>query len=90
MKVHTDKDVKGKGRATVEDEDAGSDVVDADAMPGYSAVELDEDEEGRFFGGGITKNTAEILDFMDERDSGDADTAVGARCIFGSLLGVRG
>ncbi|KAI9858901.1 MAG: hypothetical protein M1813_007203 [Trichoglossum hirsutum] len=76
MKVHTDKDVKGKGRATVEDEDAGSDVVDADAMPGYSAVELDEDEEGRFFGGGITKNTAEILDFMDERDSGDADTAL--------------
>ncbi len=26
-----------------------------------------EDEEGRFFGGGITSNTANVLDFMDEQ-----------------------
>ncbi|KAH0560023.1 hypothetical protein GP486_003458 [Trichoglossum hirsutum] len=71
MKVHMNKDVKGKGQATVEDEEVGSDTVDSDGMPGYSAVELDEDEEGRFFGGGISKDTAEILDFMDGRDSGD-------------------
>ena len=27
-----------------------------------------EDEEGRFFGGGITSNTKDVLDFMNERD----------------------
>ncbi len=31
-----------------------------------------DDDEGRFFGGGITENTAEILDFMDEQDKDDA------------------
>ena len=28
-----------------------------------------QDEEGRFFGGGITRNTASVLDFMDEQDT---------------------
>lgn len=27
-----------------------------------------DDDEGRFFGGGITNETAEVLDFIDERD----------------------
>lgn len=27
-----------------------------------------EDDEGRFFGGGITNETAEVLNFIDERD----------------------
>ena len=26
------------------------------------------DEEGRFFGSGITSNTADVLDFMEEQD----------------------
>lgn len=28
----------------------------------------DDDEDGRFFGGGITTDTATVLDFIDERD----------------------
>ena len=28
----------------------------------------DDDEEGRFFGGGITANTKDVLDFIDSRD----------------------
>ncbi len=31
-----------------------------------------DDEEGRFFGGGITSDTAEVLDFIDEREKNDA------------------
>lgn len=31
--------------------------------------EFDEDdEEGRFFGGGVSERQAEILDFMDEKE----------------------
>ncbi|KAI9808864.1 MAG: hypothetical protein M1826_004031, partial [Phylliscum demangeonii] len=37
-----------------------------------AGLDDDGDEEGRFFGGGITKNTAEILDFMDEQPMGEA------------------
>jgi beta-catenin-like protein 1 len=77
MKVHMNRDVKGKGRATVENEDGGSDTLEVETMPEGSLVELDDDDgEGRFFGGGITKDTAEILDFIDERGGGDS--AVGA------------
>lgn len=34
--------------------------------------EPDDDEEGRFFGGGITKDTATVLDFIDDRDKDNA------------------
>lgn len=30
-----------------------------------------DDEEGRFFGGGLTTDTTEVLDFIDEREKGD-------------------
>lgn len=33
--------------------------------------ELVDDDEGRFFGGGITRDTAEVLDFIDEQDRDD-------------------
>ena len=32
-----------------------------------------DDEEGRFFGGGISNGTAEILDIVDEQNDGDAE-----------------
>ncbi len=31
----------------------------------------EDDEEGRFFGGGITNGTADILDFMDQQENGE-------------------
>ena len=30
--------------------------------------EVLDDEDGRFFGGGITNDTAEVLDFIDEQE----------------------
>ena len=33
--------------------------------------ELPDDEDGRFFGGGVNKNTTDVLDFIDERDKDD-------------------
>lgn len=35
-----------------------------------------EDDEGRFFGGGITKNTTAVLDFIEEQDQ---DESVGSQ-----------
>jgi len=31
-----------------------------------------DDDEGRFFGGGITNDTKDVLDFIDERDKSDS------------------
>lgn len=44
-------------------------------MPPEEEGSLPDDEEGRFFGGGITSDTADVLDFIDERDK---DEIVGA------------
>ncbi|KAJ6261708.1 LOW QUALITY PROTEIN: hypothetical protein Dda_2506 [Drechslerella dactyloides] len=67
---------KGKARATVEDapdeDDDRDGAMDTSADGDDFAAEADEDiedeEGGRFFGGGITQREKEILDFMDEED----------------------
>ena len=65
--------LNGKQRATVEEDidaqAAGPSLPDGDDMD-YDVG----DEEGRFFGGGVTKDTEEILDFMNQ--TGDDDVAV--------------
>lgn len=43
-------------------------------MPPEDEDEAGDDDEGRFFGGGITKQESQILDFVDE--AGDADQAL--------------
>ena len=58
----------------------GEDDDDTEAGPALPPDEADEDpndEEGRFFGGGITTHTADILDFIDERDQDDEAVRVG-------------
>lgn len=60
--------MKSNGRATVED---GEDD-DIEAGPELPPDEDDaNDEEGRFFGGGINSDTAEVLDFIEEREKED-------------------
>lgn len=51
----------------MKDEEDG-DVVAGEELPSDQDEEMVEDDEGRFFGGGITSNTAEVLDFIDEQD----------------------
>ncbi len=60
-------DVKSNGRATVEEEVEDDGVAGPELPPDFEE-EVADDEEGRFFGGGITTGTAEVLDFIDERD----------------------
>ena len=67
-KVRANGDVKTNGRATVEDDDENNDTEAGPAMPLDEEDAGPEDEEGRFFGGGITSNTRDVLDFMDEHD----------------------
>ncbi|KAI4216461.1 MAG: hypothetical protein LQ351_000950 [Letrouitia transgressa] len=69
FKLSTGHDVKTNGQITDDDEEQ-DDIVAGPELP----PDQDEavDEEGRFFGGGITANTANALDFIDERDEENA------------------
>ena len=71
-KTSANGDVKSKSRATVEDmgEDDDDDVAAGPELPPDAGEQLPEDDdEGRFFGGGLTKNTADVMDFIDEQDN---------------------
>lgn len=61
--------------ATVEDEPPSDDDIEAGPSmpPGGVEDELGDDEEGRFFGGGITKQGQQALDFLNESENADGD-----------------
>lgn len=68
-KLTTNGNAKGKERAATVDEDDDQDnsVAGPDLPPDDDDPEP-EDEEGRFFGSGVTRDTADVLDFIEERD----------------------
>ena len=71
-KLSANGDVKSKSRATVEDvgEGGDDDLAAGPELPPDADEQLPEDdEEGRFFGGGLTKDTADVMDFIDEQDN---------------------
>ena len=70
-KTTVNGDVKSKLKATSEDvgED-DDDVAAGPELPPDADEQLPEDDdEGRFFGGGLTKDTADVMDFIDEQDN---------------------
>ncbi|KAI9840568.1 MAG: hypothetical protein M1838_004006 [Thelocarpon superellum] len=72
VKVRANEDVKAKGRATAEDEkevEEDDDAVAGPEAPVDEELEEPDDEDGRFFGGGITNGTREILDFVDGQEA---------------------
>jgi len=60
------------GLPTLEEEETPLGDVDAGpALPPEDDVP--DDEEGRFFGGGITNEEKEVLDFIDAREGSDVE-----------------
>ncbi|KAI9852845.1 MAG: hypothetical protein M1824_001690 [Vezdaea acicularis] len=69
MKLGVHGDFKGKNNVT--SKELVDEHFEGPELPPDEELEPEpDDEEGRFFGGGITNDTAEILDFMGEQ--GDA------------------
>ncbi|KAL8892684.1 MAG: hypothetical protein Q9215_000433 [Flavoplaca cf. flavocitrina] len=64
---------KSNEKATVEDEDNDDDIEAGPALPPDEVEDGIGDEDGRFFGGGITSGTAEALNYIDEQDEGDVE-----------------
>lgn len=70
-KLDTSRDVKTNGHDTSKDTDGQDDVEAGPELPSEQD-ELADDEDGRFFGGGVTKDTADVLDFIEERDKNES------------------
>ncbi|KAI4249631.1 MAG: hypothetical protein L6R40_000420 [Gallowayella cf. fulva] len=70
-KISPNNESKSNGKATVEEADEDDDVEAGPTLPPDSTEDGVGDEEGRFFGGGITSDTADALNYIDEFDKGD-------------------
>ncbi|KAF5344112.1 hypothetical protein D9758_008904 [Tetrapyrgos nigripes] len=64
--TNSSSNAKGKARATVEEVEDEDDAPSQDFAPGGDADYFaEEDDEGRFFGGGLTSEQKEILNIFD-------------------------
>ncbi|MCJ1362375.1 hypothetical protein MMC16_001478 [Acarospora aff. strigata] len=70
-KLSVNGDATHNRQVTVQEEDEPS-IAGPELPPAEEDGEdSNDDEEGRFFGGGITRDAAAIMDFIDERDKDD-------------------
>ncbi|PGH34025.1 beta-catenin-like protein 1 [[Emmonsia] crescens] len=71
-KVDANGDVSSSRAAAVEDTLEEEDEAGPELPPDFNHDEdILDDEEGRFFGGGISRDTAGALDFVEKLDQGD-------------------
>ena len=63
--------------ASVEDEPLADeeDIEAGPALPEDIEDEVGDDEDGRFFGGGVSKSEKEVLDYIDANDAADGEPA---------------
>lgn len=74
-KIDPNGDVKSKAKgAMVEDEQAEEDDGEAgpELPPDFDQEDVPDDEEGRFFGGGMERKTAQAMQYIDQQEEEDA------------------
>ncbi|KAL4917115.1 hypothetical protein BDW62DRAFT_211468 [Aspergillus aurantiobrunneus] len=71
-KLEANGDVKSKGKAPmVEDEEEDDGYAGPELPPDLESEDIPDDEEGRFFGGGMERETAQAMNYIDEQDQGE-------------------
>ncbi|KAL4930508.1 DNA-directed RNA polymerase II core subunit RPB2 [Aspergillus undulatus] len=71
-KLQANGDVKSKGKAPmVEDEEEDDGLAGPELPPDFEDEDIPDDEEGRFFGGGMERETAQAMNYIDEQDKGE-------------------
>ncbi|THC98744.1 hypothetical protein EYZ11_001807 [Aspergillus tanneri] len=71
-KLEANGDVKSTGKAPmVEDEQEDDVEAGPELPPDFDAEDIPDDEEGRFFGGGMERQTAQAMQYIDEQDRGE-------------------
>jgi beta-catenin-like protein 1 len=72
-KLEANGDVKSKGKVPMAEEDVEDDSeAGPELPPDFDAEDIPDDEEGRFFGGGMERKTAQAMQYIDQQDEGEA------------------
>ncbi|KAL1982961.1 hypothetical protein VTN96DRAFT_648 [Rasamsonia emersonii] len=75
-KLETNGDVKSKGKApAVEDGEEESEVAGPELPPDFDQEDVPDDEEGRFFGGGMGRQTAQAMEYLDQQEKERGEVA---------------
>jgi hypothetical protein len=74
VKLGANGDISNKGKAAVVTEEDESEFAGPELPPNFDQEDVPDDEEGRFFGGGVRRETARAMDYLDQQDN--EETAV--------------
>ncbi|KMU91221.1 hypothetical protein CIHG_09033 [Coccidioides immitis H538.4] len=66
-KLDTNGAASGSRAATVDDAE-DEDIAGPELPPDFGQEDVLDDEEGRFFGGGVTRDTTNALDFIEQQE----------------------
>lgn len=84
-KLDPNADVRSKGKeAMVEDDNDDDGEAGPELPPDMDTEDIPDDEEGRFFGGGMEQKTAQAMQYIDQQEEDEA--AVCARTQFLALV----
>lgn len=75
-KIESDGDVKSKGKAPMVEDEEDDGEAGPELPPDFDQEDEPDDEEGRFFGGGMERQTAEAMQYIDHQDAEEGQEAV--------------
>ncbi|PLB37671.1 beta-catenin-like protein 1 [Aspergillus candidus] len=72
-KLDANGDVKSKGKAPMVEDEEEDDGEAGPELPPDFEEDIPDDEEGRFFGGGMERQTAEAMQYIDQQEETEGD-----------------
>ncbi|KAJ5580205.1 uncharacterized protein N7459_006190 [Penicillium hispanicum] len=71
-KLDSDGDVKSKGKGPMVEDEGEDDGEAGPELPPDFDEDVPDDEEGRFFGGGMEQSTAQAMQYIDQHEEDEA------------------
>jgi beta-catenin-like protein 1 len=69
----------------VEDGEEDDGYAGPELPPDFESEDIPDDEEGRFFGGGMERETAQAMNYIDEQDQGEFTVWAAIHRVLGSI-----
>lgn len=85
-KLDSNGDARSKGKASIVEDEGEDGEAGPELPPDFDEEDVPDDEEGRFFGGGMDRKTTQAMEYIDQQE--DDETAVWGICsmITGQVL----
>ncbi|OGE49991.1 hypothetical protein PENARI_c019G00429 [Penicillium arizonense] len=72
-KLDSNGDARSKGKASIVEDEAEDGEAGPELPPDFDEEDVPDDEEGRFFGGGMDRKTTQAMEYIDQQE--DDETA---------------